>query len=311
MHLGYAHGASDFDTGLVAAVAGIGPADAVAAVDRLVERDLVRADTVAGRYRYRHPLVRSAAYQSAGASWRLTAHARAAAALEVRGASAVERAHHVERSALPGDGPAVGVLAEAAQATMHTAPATAADLLRAALRLLPHDASAAPERLRLQGMRARALGVTGRLQESRDALHEVIRLLPAGYAAERAQAVSFCAMVERVLGRHSEARALLEHELASLPDPHSRAATVLTLELLSGRLVVGDFSTDRDRVADAIDTARRCADPALLAAALAMCAMTSYSTGTVDARTVRPGPAISNSFGFGGANTALVLGASP
>jgi 3-oxoacyl-[acyl-carrier-protein] synthase II len=28
-------------------------------------------------------------------------------------------------------------------------------------------------------------------------------------------------------------------------------------------------------------------------------------------RTVRPGPALSNAFGFGGANTVLVLGASP
>ena len=59
-------------------------------------------------------------------AWRLQAHARAAAALERRGAGPVERAHHVEHAARRGDRAAVGLLAEAARSVFAQAPAIAA-----------------------------------------------------------------------------------------------------------------------------------------------------------------------------------------
>jgi ATP/maltotriose-dependent transcriptional regulator MalT len=276
----------EFDAGLMAEIAELAPGEALVAVDRLAAMDLIRAAGVSGRFQYRHPLLRSVAYQSAGAGWRLAAHARAAAALGERGASAVERAHHVERSAAPGDVAAAGVLAEAASATMHTAPATAAHLAGAALRLLPHDAASTPQRLGLLGLRARALGVTGRLHDSHETLHEVLRLLPAEYAVERARTASFCATIEHLLGWHAEARALLRGELAAIGDGDSTAAATLMLGMLSGQMVLGDFTAQEEWIIAALDAARRSADPGLLAMVLGVCAVTSYTTGDINPRTV-------------------------
>lgn len=276
----------EFDADLLAEIAGLTPGEALATVDRLAAMDLIRAAGGSGRFQYRHPLVRSVAYQSAGAGWRLAAHARAAAALADRGASAVERAHHVERSAAPGDLAAAGILAEAASTTMHTAPATAAHLAGAALRLLPHDPASMPQRLGLLGLRARALGVTGRLHDSHETLHEVLRLLPAEYATERARTASFCATIEHLLGRHAEARALLRGELAAVGDRDSTAAAILMLGMLSGQMVLGDFTAQEDWIVAALDAARRSADPGLLAVVLGVCAVTSYTTGDINPGTV-------------------------
>ncbi len=178
-----------------------------------------------------------------------------------RGAPAVDRAHHVERSATRGDTEAVGVLREAAAATMHSTPATAAHWLEAALRLLPDDAASAMARLDLLGMRARALGVTGRLWESRDALHELLGLLPAAFAEPRAQVVAFAATIERLVGRHVEARAALLAELATLADQHGPAALALKLGLATGVLMRSDLDRGQDWSGAALETARRVRRP--------------------------------------------------
>ena len=89
------------------------------------------------RYRFRHPLVRLAIYESAADGWRIGAHGRAAAALATRGGSLAARAAHLERCARPGDTEAVSVLVEAGRHAAARAPATAADRFAAALRLLP------------------------------------------------------------------------------------------------------------------------------------------------------------------------------
>jgi DNA-binding CsgD family transcriptional regulator len=276
----------EFDVHLMAEIAEMTHDDALAAVDRLVAVDLVRADGVAGRLRYRHPLVRAIAYESAGAGWRLAAHGRAAAALRDQGASVVERAHHVERSASRGDLEAANLLTEAAAATTHTAPAPAARLAAAALRLLPNDVSSTPQRLVLLGLRARALGVTGRLHESREALHEVLQLIPPELAEERARTASFCATIEHLLGRHVEGRALLQYELSTIGEHDGGAAAILVLGLLSGQLLLGEFTAQQEWISVALQAARRNPDPALLALALGVCAVISYTTGELNAETV-------------------------
>src|SRR5262249_25434913 len=89
-------------------------------------------------------------------------HGRAARTLQARGAAATERAHHVERSAVPGDLEAVAVLTEAAATTMNTTPATAAHFLTAALTLLPPGASGPSPRLHLLRLPGRGGGRHGR-----------------------------------------------------------------------------------------------------------------------------------------------------
>ena len=88
-------------------------AEAIDALDELLERDLVRQTDVPRRFRFRHPLVRGAVYTTAPGGWRLGAHERTAAALAARGAPAAARAHHVEYAARHGDAEAIAVLAEA------------------------------------------------------------------------------------------------------------------------------------------------------------------------------------------------------
>jgi DNA-binding CsgD family transcriptional regulator len=270
---------------LIAQAAGLGLDEVLAALDELADRDLLRPDLAGGSVRFRHPLVRSATYESVAAGWRIAAHARAAAALRDRGAPAADMAHHVERSARRGDLDAVGLLREAAAATMHSAPATAAHWLQAALRLLPDDATSLLARLEMLGMRAKALGVTGRLRESRDALHELLRLLPAEFAEQRVQIVAFAAMIERLIGRHMEARASLLAELAGLADQHGPAALALKLGLANGVVMRQDRDADQDWPGEALATARRNANRALQAAALGMCVAAHHQAGTVDERT--------------------------
>jgi DNA-binding CsgD family transcriptional regulator len=263
-----------FEPDLVAEVAEMDLDAALTALDELVGRDLVRA-AGAGSFQFRHPLVRAAGYESAGAAWRVAAHQRAAAALGRRGAPVAARAHHVERAGSLGDEEALGVLVEAATAAVHTAPATAVHWLRAALRLLPEDDDLAFARLGLLGFLARALGVTGQLQESRAVLHQVLVLLPPEMAEQRAQTVTFAAQIEQLLGRHAEARALLLSALDTVADPHGPAAATLAMGLASARMFGGDATPDRDWAGEALAITRRLGDGALLAAALGMCAAAS------------------------------------
>ena len=131
---------------LAGAAADLPDADVIAALDELLRRDLVRPTPVPRRFRFRHPLVRRAVYQSAPGGWRLAAHERVAAALGVAGASAAVRAPHVVQAARVGDRTALAVLREAGEMLLARAPAGAARWFRAALELLPDTAPAA-ERL--------------------------------------------------------------------------------------------------------------------------------------------------------------------
>ncbi len=265
--------ADTFDSTLVATIAKCDTQVTLTALDRLAERDLIRPAAVPGTWRYRHPVLHSVVHTATPAGWRFAAHARAAVALHERGASATARAHHVERSASPGDQAAIDIMLEAAAAIVNTAPATAVHWLEVALRLLPAVESTRAMRLDMLCMRAQALGVTGKLAESRDGLHEMLALLPAQPAEQRAQVVGFCALMERLLGRHAEARALLLRELDRLASSDAAAMMIVKLELAAGRLVRGDVTTGQGWAQEAMTIARQLGEQSLLAAALGMCVL--------------------------------------
>jgi DNA-binding CsgD family transcriptional regulator/tetratricopeptide (TPR) repeat protein len=229
--------ADEFEPTLAAVAAEVPESVALDALNEAVARDVVRP-TSAGRFRFRHPLVRHAVYGSAPAGWRVGAHARIAVHLAKAGAPVTWRAHHVARSGRFGDETDITTLIEAAREVSAQAPATAAQWFRAALRLMPADHEA---RLDLLLELATAQGVSGQITESRDTAREALRLLPPDDHDRRAKAAWICGLMERHLAHPQEARAVLMAELHQIPDPHSPAAVTLRRRLVSERLLDGDF----------------------------------------------------------------------
>ena len=273
-----------FDPELAAAAAPVDEASALVAVDELLRLDLVRQTDVPRRFRFRHPLVRRAVYEAAPAAWRLGAHERAAALLARRGASAAERAHHVERAGKPGDEAAVAVLRAAGEAAAHRAPASAAHWFEAALRLLGDGP--ATERVELLVARAETLAGCGLFAESHAALLEGIEVVPPDAVALRVRITTACAGVEHLLGRHAQAHARLETALADLSDFQSQEAVTLMVELAVDGLYRGAYA-DMHRWAER--AAREGGgDRALTGAATALRAMAAALSGSVaTARTHR------------------------
>ena len=172
----------------------------MAALDELADSGLIRPSDVSRQFRFRRPIVRHAAYQAAGAGWRLGAHARVAAALAARRNPASARASHVERSAEPGDQAAVAVLTEAGNETLRHAPASAARWFQAASRLIPADETSLEHRLSLAEQRATALGIAGRLDEGLEAANEVLALSPREPTERRLKAAVFAALLNELRG---------------------------------------------------------------------------------------------------------------
>ena len=264
-----------FEPELAAAAAGIGDDAALAALDELLASDLVRHTDVPRRFRFRHPLVRSAVYESAPGGWRLGAHERSAEALAARGAPASARAHHVEHAARPGDLEAIAVLREAGETVAQRTPAGAARWYSAALRLLP-DTTPPEERMRLLLANAAA-----QFADARAALKECEALAPPEASELRAQLVSGLAMVDGLMGRHDRARARLEAAADQLDGVPDRQAVALVLQLAAGAVYRQDYPAACDAAARARELAERSGIPLLLASAAALQALTE----ALDART--------------------------
>ena len=269
-----------FDPELAGVAAGMDEATALAVLDALIDSDLVRPTELPRQFRFRHPIVRRAVYEAAKPGWLVGAHARVAALLEERGAPASARAHHVERSARVGDDDAIAVLTEAAHAAAPRAPAAAAQWFEAALRLLAYDGD--PERrLALLVPRATALGASGRIRESRDALREALSLTPRDSAGDRANLSAACAGMEFLLNRADEAEALLHQTLAELPERSVREAATLKLALASvgiGRL---DFDEVLALAGEALAQAIEDGDTPLEASARTLLAVRETRLGSV------------------------------
>ncbi|TYC10303.1 AAA family ATPase [Actinomadura syzygii] len=219
----------DWDMETLAAVAETDLDHTHAALANLTHRDLLRPMERSSSFSFRHPIVRQLVYRRSGQGWHVGAHRRAANFLAGRGASAGRLAVHIERCvarATPGDRQ---ILRRAAEDVLFQDPATATRWLRLAVRITPEDEDL--ERGGLMLMLARALGLTGRLRESRDLLHEALRLLPEESIGPRVDTVAFCALIECLLGNYTEARALLAGEFSRLgTDDLPREATALLIE---------------------------------------------------------------------------------
>ncbi|PRX06759.1 UNVERIFIED_ORG: regulatory LuxR family protein [Actinomadura viridilutea] len=286
---GAAVAADEFDPALAAVAAEVSEDATLSALDELVARDIVRPK--AERFRFRHPLVRHAAYGSAAAGWRLAAHGRIAAYLAKIGAPAAQRARHVERSGRVGDPAAIATLVEAARTFTGQAPVTAAHWLRAALRLMPENMAEPPEpadggpplpsRLDLLMELAQVESLGGRLAEGRETARTLLRLLPPDDYDRRATAARLCALMERLLGRPHEARALLLDELRRIPDPASPTGVPLRLRLVAESLFRGDFRAARAVLENMPENGGEGWPPAVRMAVTALRPMSSFLSGNL------------------------------
>jgi DNA-binding CsgD family transcriptional regulator len=257
-----------FEPELAAAAADVGEPEAMEAVDALLSADLIRLTNVPRRFRFRHPIVRRAVYESSPAAWRIGAHERVAEALADRGAGVLARAHHVDASARIGDTAAVATLADAARQSAMRAPATAARWYSGALRLLP-DTAPGDQRVELLSASAGSLAATGRFTEAHQALVESLGLLGANATAQRVRLVAACARMEHLLGRHDQAHERLVAALTDLPDAGGAPAASLMLELAADELYRLRYQAGQEWAQQAVDAAKTIGDPALEAAAMA------------------------------------------
>ena len=258
-----------FEPDLAAAAAATSEAAAIDVLDELLRVDLVRTTDVPRRFRFRHPLVRRAVYETSAGTWRLGAHERCAEALAVRGASATARAHHIERSAREGDLAAVAVLREAGEAAAPLAPASAAQWFAGALRLLP-ETSPSEERVALLLARADSLAATGRFGESHAILLDCIRIVQRDAEDWRVRVTTACAAVEHLLGLQSEAHRHLSTALAEIGDAPSAEAVELMIELSVDGFHAGDHEAMRSWAERAVATATLLGERPLLAAAFSI-----------------------------------------
>ena len=266
-----------FEPELAGEVIGMDEAQTLAALDELVDRELVQSAPLPGRFSFRHPIVRRAVYESAKGGWRRSAHARAAAVLSGRGASAATRARHVERSARVGDAEAIATLRQAGYEASARAPAAAARWFRAALHLLP-EGTPTQGRLELLLALAVALGSAGHLLESREAFHEALALLPTDSPA-RGAAVAGAAMIDHLLGQHDQAQSLLLESLAELDD-RSEEAAGLKVALAGGSFFSADWTGMRYWAEEALKVPGQTA--ALPARGAALLALAHYGLGEIE-----------------------------
>jgi DNA-binding CsgD family transcriptional regulator len=269
-----------FEPALAAEVAEMPEAEALAALDALLLGALVRPADGARRFAFRHPVVRHAVYDAAPGGWRLAAHARAAAALERRGASVVARAHHVEHAAELGDEAALALLERAARDLQHPAPASSARFHAAALRLLPDGPEHRDRRAATLVALAEAQSAAGDRGAARLTLEAA--LVDARDAQERHALAVRVANTEVWLGEEEQARRRLLVALGDLPAEPSPDRVRLHLALGLLEQLSGDHAVARAHARDARADAESLGDRILVAAALSLEAFAAVALGDGD-----------------------------
>ena len=259
-----------FEPDLAAEVAELDERTGLRALDDLLARTLVRPAGTPRRFAFRHPLVRHAVYEASAGGWRLGAHARAATALEHRGAGVVVRAHHVEHAANAVDEPSITLLTEAARALHAPAPASAARYYRAVLRLLPDRGENRARRARLEGALADAQEAAGDASGARETL---LSALGRAEGTERLALTVRVASAEQWLGRNDEARRRLLVALGDVPAEPSAYRIRLRMLLGLTALFDCDLADAIAQASDALSDARAIDDRVNVCSALALSAL--------------------------------------
>ncbi len=275
-----------FDLELAARAADRDEHDLLTALDALAVADLVRPADGPRRYGFRHPLVRRVAYETAGEGTRIAAHDRVARALLARGDRGGELAHHLARSARPGDDGAIAALTAAADDAAERAPEAAARWYGVALGLLvPSD----PRRLTLLRARAAALTAIGHFGPALEVWAEAGRAAPS--ERQRADLVVAAAEAELCLGRLDAAEARLRRARSRVDGTDTVGAIALTVGLARVCMMRGDTTTMLTLVDGAAAQLPADAEPWLAVTVHALRSLGRSSQGLMVAATAAAGPA--------------------
>jgi DNA-binding CsgD family transcriptional regulator len=232
------------------------PASDLAAAE---EADLVRIERD-GRIHFVHPLFASAVYSAAPLSRRRETHRDLAAVVS----DPEERARHL---ALASDGFDEVVVRELEAAAAHArrrgAPDIAAGLMELALPLVPAGSGTAR---RLQLELARHLYFASDFQRARALLVELRDVLEPGDL--RSRALLTLAEIDYWRSGESAALVLAEEALAAAADPLQRARCQTEIAIYAGTVDLPRAAVAARAAVELLE-ARRDADPALVAAALA------------------------------------------
>jgi len=269
-----------FEVALAEAVAEQGDAEFTTAVDELASSKLIRAGDTPRRFAFRHPLVRTAIYEGAPPGTAMAVHRKVARLLMGRGASAPEIAHHVERSAEPGDMAAVDLLRDAANDAAARAPTSAARWFDAAFELLPATAPVETKRDLLVGL-AGSKAAAGDLDGAHAAFLEAVALTQRDDPLH-IPLIRGIVGVEQLTGEQLKAKTRLEEALAELGDEPSPGSVTLKIALSTN----GIYLDERDEMftwgLEAVKDADGLDDPLLVAAANSALTLGSAFTGRLD-----------------------------
>ncbi|WP_308429599.1 helix-turn-helix transcriptional regulator [Streptomyces flaveus] len=269
---------------LLGALTGAPVTDIRSTLGELMRRDLLRPGPGGRGLTLRHPVIRALVHNSIEPWRREEYHRLAAAELTRIGAPVADRAHHLDQSVTGWDAEAADVLTEAAERTATTAPAASAHWLGAVLRILPNTPEHLARRRELMLSRARVLGVSGGLKESRDLLRQLIDM-PGTQDddAVRISAVALCSLMLRNLDEYREAEALLRRELARKPGPSRAQRVELGLELGTAAVFASRYGEVRAELAQTLEAARSLGDEIGEASALSLAAMGEAYAGDMAA----------------------------
>ena len=270
-----------FDAGLTAAIAERDDRVTLALLDELVDADLLRPAPVPRSFRFRHPIVRRVVYDSMPAGWRVEAHARAAAALSAAGAEQAELAHHVARSARPGDERAIALLEDAARAAAPRAPLTGGRWLHAAATLLPGQERA--RRVRLLGDAGALLTSGGGYDEALKALEDALSMASSERADVRGDLVAKRAEARRRGGRPFDSRPRLERALGSVRELEGATTFAVRLELAMNLYWHGEFAAVAVLADQLLATARAEEDELVVCLAASLGAVADSYNGELEA----------------------------
>ncbi|WP_232295094.1 LuxR family transcriptional regulator [Parafrankia sp. EUN1f] len=242
-----------FDVELLSTVAELDQSQVSTAVRALVRRDLLRPDGVGQGFSIRNDVLGTLLHRSIDPIWAANAHRRAISGLAGRGPTSRELGFHLVHSLLRARPEELAQIVAAAWDVMESDVSESISWLTTVTeRTSPTSATGRQARLALVA----ALGISGRMAESRDLLFDIRRHQEDLHEAGWADQVAFVCVAEGIASHDVQTLGLLGEQL-DLPAARSSIVwpRMVFVHGLRLTMMVGEY--DRRLIDAAIEAARR------------------------------------------------------